>query len=103
MSYAGFLIFLWTACLQLSAFGSVEMDKISDRAGAFGFQLIQNLEIPERPNVLISPASIQIGLGMAYAGATGETAEAMSRVLGVSSVSRESALGILRITSGTRT
>src|SRR6516165_6120148 len=92
MSYAGFLIFLWTACLQLSAFGSVEMDKISDRAGAFGFQLIQNLEIPERPNVLISPASIQIGLGMAYAGATGETAEAMSRVLGVSSVSRESAL-----------
>ena len=92
MSYAGFLVFLWTACIQLSAFGPVEMDKISDRAGAFGFQLIQNLEIPERPNVLISPASIQIGLGMAYAGATGETAEAMSRVLGVSSVSRESAL-----------
>jgi len=92
MSRAGFLVFLWIACIQLSAFGSVEMDKFSDRAGAFGFRLIQNLEIPERPNLLISPASVQIGLGMAYAGATGETADAMSSVLGVSRVSRESAL-----------
>jgi serine protease inhibitor len=92
MSYAGFLVFLWITCIQLSAFGSVEMDKLSDRAGAFGFRLIQNLEVPERPNLLISPVSVQIGLGMAYAGATGETAGAMSRVLGVSTLSRESAL-----------
>jgi serine protease inhibitor len=92
MSSAGFLVFLGIACIQLSAFGSVEMDKFSDRAGAFGFSLIQNLQIPERPNLLVSPASLQIGLGMAYAGATGETADAMSRALGVSTVSRESAL-----------
>src|SRR6516225_9436254 len=91
MSRAGFLVFLWIACIQLSAFGSVEMDKFSDRASAFGFSLLQNLEIPEQPNLLISPASVQIALGMAYVGATGETADAISRTLGVSTASRESA------------
>jgi serpin B len=91
MSSAGFLVFLWIACIQLSAFGSVEMDKFSDRASAFGFSLLQNLEIPEQPNLLISPASVQIALGMAYVGATGETADAISRTLGVSTASRESA------------
>jgi serpin B len=91
MSCTGFQLFLSVACVQLSAFGSVEMDKFSDRAAAFGFSLIQNLEVPEQPNLLISPASVQIGLGMAYVGATGETAGAMSRAIGVSTASRESA------------
>jgi serine protease inhibitor len=91
MSRPGFLVVLWTACIKLAALGSVEMDKFSDRAGAFGFSLIQNLEIPEQSNLLISPASVEIGLGMAYVGATGETADSMSRTLGVSTASRESA------------
>ena len=92
MSRTGFLVFLWVACIQLSAYGSIEMDKLNDRAAAFGFSLIQNLESSERPNLVISPASVQIALGMAFAGATGETADAISRALGVSTVSRESAL-----------
>ena len=53
---------------------------------------MQTLETPGQSNLLISPASVEIALGMAYAGATGETAEAMSRVLGIDGSSREAAL-----------
>jgi serine protease inhibitor len=92
MSCTGFLVFLWIAFIQLSAFGSVEMDKFSDRANAFGFRLVQNLETPKERNLLISPASVEIALGMAYVGATGETADAISHTLGLDTGSRESAL-----------
>jgi serine protease inhibitor len=73
---------------------AAEMSNFPDRFDAFGFSLIQNLEISGKRNLLISPASIEIALGMAYAGASGETAEAMSRVLGINS-SREAALNEL--------
>src|SRR6202030_745833 len=53
---------------------------------------VQQLESSGQRNLLISPASIEIALGMVYAGATGETAEAMSRVLGIDNSSREGAL-----------
>jgi serine protease inhibitor len=92
MSCTGFLVFLWIAFIQLSAFGSVEMDKFIDRANAFGFSLVQNLETPKERNLLISPASVEMALGMAYVGATGETADAISHTLGVDTGSRESAL-----------
>ena len=62
---------------------AAEMSDFPDRFDAFGFSLIQNLETSGTQNILISPASIEIALGMAYAGASGETTEAMSRVLGI--------------------
>ncbi|HSZ79370.1 MAG TPA: serpin family protein [Chthoniobacterales bacterium] len=71
------------------------MSDFPDRFDAFGFSLIQNLETSGTQNILISPASIEIALGMAYAGASGETAEAMSRVLGIEHSSREAALNEL--------
>jgi serine protease inhibitor len=63
-----------------------------DRWNTFGFNLLQKLETREQRNLLISPASIELALGMAYAGASGETAQAMSRTLGIDSSSREAAL-----------
>ncbi len=74
---------------------AAEMNDFPDRSDAFGFSLIQTLETSGKPNILISPASIEIALGMAYAGASGETAEAMSRVLGIDRLSREAALNEL--------
>jgi serine protease inhibitor len=74
---------------------AAEMRDFPDRFDAFGFSLIQNLETSGNRNLLISPASIEIALGMTYAGASGETAEAMSRVLGIDSSSREAALNEL--------
>ena len=71
------------------------MSDFPDRFDAFGFSLIQNLETSGTRNILISPASIEIALGMAYAGASGETAEAMSRVLGIDRSSREAAFNEL--------
>jgi serine protease inhibitor len=74
---------------------AAEMNDFPDRSDVFGFSLIQTLETSGKPNILISPASIEIALGMAYAGASGETAEAMSRVLGIDRLSREAALNEL--------
>jgi serine protease inhibitor len=73
-------------CIGLPTFGLV--------LGFALFSLIEKLETSGKRNLLISPASIEIALGMAYAGASGETAEAMSRVLGMDS-SREAALNEL--------
>ncbi|MBV8377017.1 MAG: serpin family protein [Verrucomicrobia bacterium] len=58
----------------------------------FGYNLLQKLETGERRNLLISPASIELALGMAYTGASGKTAQAMSQTLGINSSSREAAL-----------
>jgi serine protease inhibitor len=77
------------------------MTDFPDRFNAFGFNLVQNLEIPGQKNLLISPASIEIALGMAYAGASGETAEAMRRALGIDGASREAALQELADLSAT--
>ena len=74
---------------------AAEMNDFLDRSDAFGFSLIQTLETSGKPNILISPASIEIALGMAYAGSSGETAEAMSRILGLDRLSREAALNEL--------
>ena len=68
------------------------MSNFPNRMDTFGFSLVQQLESSGQRNLLISPASVEIALGMVYAGATGETAEAMSRVLGIDNSSREVAL-----------
>jgi serine protease inhibitor len=71
------------------------MSSFPDRFNTFGFSLVQKLETPGQRNLLISPASIEIALGMAYAGTNGDTAETMSRALGIDSSSREAALNEL--------
>jgi serine protease inhibitor len=92
MRRVGFSILPLIACLQISSVRAADMSNFPDRFNTFGFSLVQKLETPGQRNLLISPASIEIALGMAYAGATGETAEAMSRALGIDSSPREAAL-----------
>ena len=91
----GFLVLSLIPCLHICPARAADMSNFPDRLNALGFNLLQKLETPEQRNLLISPTSIEIALGMAYAGATGETAEAMSRVLGIDSSSREAALSEL--------
>jgi serine protease inhibitor len=92
MRRLGFSILALIASLQFSPAGSADLRKFPDRLNTFGFSLVQQIESAGHRNLLISPASIEIALGMVYAGANGQTAEAMSRVLGIDSSSRELAL-----------
>ena len=49
----------------------------------FGFRLYRELAKTDAArNIFISPASIELALAMTYNGASGESAKAMSRVLG---------------------
>lgn len=95
MNHIGFLIFILIACLKISAAGAADMSKSADRFNTFGFSLVQSLETSKQRNLLISSASVEIALGMAYVGATGETADAMSHTLGLERSSREAALEAL--------
>jgi serine protease inhibitor len=79
-------------CLKISAAGAADMSKSADRFNTFGFSLVQSLETSKQLNLLMSPASVEIALGMAYVGAAGETADAMSHTLGLDKSSREVAL-----------
>jgi serine protease inhibitor len=92
MHRAGLAAFVVTFCLQVFQGWAADMGKFPDRLNRFGFNLVQSLQTPEQRNLLISPASIEIALGMAFAGATGETADAMSQTLGFDGGSREAAL-----------
>jgi serine protease inhibitor len=90
MRGAGFAAFALNGCLLISSVGAADMGNL--RFNDFGFNLVQDLETPEKRNLLISPASVEMALGMAYAGATGETADAISHTLGFNSGSRAAAL-----------
>src|ERR1700732_1452378 len=90
-----FSILALIAFLHISPIPAADMSNFPDRFNTFGFSLVQRLETPGQRNILISPTSIEIALGMVYAGATGETAEALSRALGIDSSSREAALNEL--------
>ena len=92
MRSAGFAAFVFNGCFLISSVGATDMGNLAAGFNNFGFNLVQSLETPEKRNLLISPASVEIALGMAYAGATGETAEAISHTLGFDSESREAAL-----------
>jgi serine protease inhibitor len=65
-----------------------------DGANRFGLQLLSQLvqEQPRERNFVVSPASIQLALSMAYAGAEGATADAMANALGWGGTSREQLL-----------
>jgi serine protease inhibitor len=95
MRRVDFSVLALIACLYISPVRAADMSNFPDRSATFGFNLVQQLETPGQRNLLISPASIELALGMAYAGATGETAEAMSHALGINSSSRETALNEL--------
>src|SRR3984893_1322246 len=90
MRGAGFAAFALNGCLLISSVGAADMGNL--RFNDFGFNLVQDREPPEKRNLLISPASVEMALGMAYAGATGETADAISHTLGFNSGSRAAAL-----------
>ena len=90
-----FSALIWMACLHTSSVQAADKNNFPDRFNSFGFNLVQKLETSGPRNLLISPASIEIALGMTFAGATGDTAEALSRVLGIDSSSREAALNEL--------
>jgi serine protease inhibitor len=92
MRYVALLVLPLIACLHISPVRAADMSDFPDRLNTFGFSLLQKLETPGQPNLLISPASVEIALGMAYAGATAETAEAMSHALGIDGSSRAAAL-----------
>jgi serine protease inhibitor len=66
-----------------------------ERLNTLGFGLCELLEPGAQSNLLISPASVEFALGMAYAGASAETATAMSLALGLDGVSREEGLSQL--------
>ncbi len=92
MRYSWLSILPLIAFLPISQVQATDMSNFPDRLNTFGFSLAEKLETPGQHNLLISPLSIEIALGMVYAGATGETAEVMSRVLGIETASREAAL-----------
>ena len=95
MRCTGFAVFVLIACLQSYLVQAADMPNFPDRCNIFGFDLAQKLEAPGRRNLLLSPPSIEIALGMVYAGANGETAEAMSRALGIDGTSRDAAIAEL--------
>ena len=92
MRYLSFSVLALIASLHISQVRATDMSKFPDQLNKLGFSLVQKLETPGQRNLLISPASIEIALGMACAGASGETAHAMSSALGIDSSSREAAL-----------
>ena len=94
MRAIGLLVLTLMACLDLCPVHA-EMNDFPDRLDNFGFSLLERLEVSRPKNLLISPASIDFALGMAWTGADGETAQAMSRLLGIDRSSREAALNEL--------
>lgn len=56
----------------------------------FGLELLKQILLNEdKPNVMISPASVSLALGMAYNGAEGETKEAFEDLLNYEGLSRK--------------
>jgi serine protease inhibitor len=71
------------------AFTSVEQ-QVSAANTAFGLALLQNVHAAEaKPNVLLSPLSASMALGMTMNGAVGPTWEAMREALGLPDGARE--------------
>lgn len=63
----------------------------------FGFSLMKKvMESEEKANLMISPSSVSMALGMTYNGAESATAEAFEKVLNYEGLSREEINGITR-------
>ena len=64
--------------------------KVIETNNDFGLELLKTvLEGEERPNVMISPTSVSIALGMAYNGAETDTRQAFEEVLNYEGLTRE--------------
>ena len=88
------LVILGNACSQ--DFVDPEFDynlksaKVIETNNDFGLELLKTvLEGEERPNVMISPTSVSIALGMAYNGAETDTRQAFEEVLNYEGLTRE--------------
>ncbi|MBD1912273.1 MULTISPECIES: serpin family protein [unclassified Leptolyngbya] len=65
-------------------------DRLVASQNAFGFKLFsQVMQQADGQNVMISPSSVAIALSMTYNGASGETQQAMARVLELQGMSLE--------------
>jgi serpin B len=63
---------------------------VIDNANAFGFELVgEVVAADQRPNVVLSPFSASMALGMTLNGAAGTTFEAMSQTLGFAGLTQE--------------
>lgn len=98
IKYTGILILLFfvTACSKKSTNDTDILSKnetkselISDKSNSFGFGLFKKLNTKkdDHRNVVISPLSTAMVLGMAYNGVEGETKQKFSEVLGWEDVS----------------
>jgi serpin B len=64
--------------------------RVIETNNQFGLELLQTvLENEQQPNIMISPASVSIALGMAYNGAGSTTMEAFEQVLNYEGLTRE--------------
>lgn len=64
--------------------------KVIETNNQFGLELFKEvLHSEEAPNIMISPASVSLALGMAYNGAASTTMEAFEQVLNYDGLSRE--------------
>ena len=71
--------------------------KVISTNNAFGLELLQTvMETEDNPNVMISPASVSIALGMAYNGAETTTRDAFEEVLNYQGLTREEVNEITR-------
>ena len=71
---------------------SLNEQTVIARANDFGFDLLKTVDpdrLPDAPNTILSPLSASMALGMAMAGADGETFTEMQQVLGFQGMSRE--------------
>ena len=71
--------------------------RVIETHNGFGLELLRSvLKTEEAPNVMISPASVSIALGMAYNGAETSTREAFEEVLNYDGLTREEVNEITR-------
>ncbi len=61
---------------------AADLETVARGGTAFTLNLYRQLAAQEKGNIFFSPYSISLALGMTYAGAKGETAAQMARVLG---------------------
>ena len=103
--------YIWTAALALVLLGAgcsqefvdpefdynLKSAKVIETNNEFGLKLFRSvLDKEEEANVMISPTSVSIALGMAYNGAEGATRDAFEEVLNYEGLSREEVNEITR-------
>ncbi|MEN8158391.1 MAG: serpin family protein, partial [Bacteroidota bacterium] len=88
------LIFAGTACTQQEIEDPVfdynlKSAKVIETNNGFGLELLKTVVADEeKPNIMISPASVSIALGMTYNGAETTTKEAFEEVLNYDGLTR---------------